>query len=235
MRCIVKPRFAKAQKRLESLLAEAEKMREHVGRSGGKANFPSVDLHQFLMSTLQGLRYLCEKDSHYYQAFENMHARYLETGGVSMDQCVGTLRALLSDIEVGMFGDIVHLVTADVFADVLESADYLLDQGYHLPGIALAGAVLEQALRKIAQEHGVSWTGDSAISKITMALYKAGCLDKVQMGQIEAWGKLRNKVDHGDFKEPGDVAQNDALRMLQGVRDFVQANFAGKLGTNSVA
>jgi len=91
------------------------------------------------------------------------------------------------------------------FGDLLESAIHLLEQHYHLPAIALAGAVLESSLRTLAKSKGVSWKGDSGISKINTALYTASVYDKVVFGEIEAWGKLRNCVDHADFKSPADV------------------------------
>jgi hypothetical protein len=59
------------------------------------------------------------------------------------------------------------------------------------------------------------------ISKINTELYKANVYDKVVYGEVEAWGKLRNKVDHGDFAAPSDVDRRSAERMVEGVRDFV--------------
>ena len=117
--------------------------------------------------------------------------------------------------------DLRQLVTAETFGDVLEGASYLLEEGHHLPAVALAGAVLESSLRALAKARDVTWTGPSSISRINTELYKANVYDKVVHGEIEAWGKLRNKVDHGDFSTPSDIDAVIAKRMLEGVRYFV--------------
>lgn len=126
----------------------------------------------------------------------------------------------------GGFHRVQELVTSDVFDDLVEQAEHLLDRGYHLPAGALAGAVLEDALRKLCAKHGVTWQGDSGVSKLATELYKAGHLTKPQHSQIETWGKLRNQIDHGDFSKPDDVDTQDVRRMVDGVRDFV-AKFLG--------
>jgi hypothetical protein len=82
----------------------------------------------------------------------------------------------------------------------------------------------ERGLQSIEQRDHLAprqWTGSSGISKINTALYSAKIYDKVVYGEIEAWGKLRNLVDHGDFKSSADVGARAAGRMVEGVRDFV--------------
>jgi hypothetical protein len=120
-----------------------------------------------------------------------------------------------------MLADLRQLVTAEAFGDLLEAAAHLLEESHHLPAVAVCGAVLESSLRALALAKQVTWSGNSGISKINTELYKANVYDKVVFAEIEAWGKLRNLVDHGDFAMPQEVDVGAAKRMLDGVRDFV--------------
>jgi hypothetical protein len=137
------------------------------------------------------------------------------------DKFIGVLLAVEDDLRNGMLVNIQEMVTAEVFDDMMDMAGYLLEQGYHLPSVAIAGAVLEDTLRKLCEKSSISWEGDSSISKLNVALYKANIYDKVQFSQVDAWGKLRNKVDHGDFKAASEVDPNDVEQMVSGLRNFV--------------
>ncbi len=128
--------------------------------------------------------------------------------------------AARDDLDAGMPLDMRQLVTAEAFGDLLETATHLMDEQHHLAAVAVAGAVLESSLRALATTQGVGWTGHSSLNKLNTALYSAKIYDKVVFGEVEAWGKLRNKVDHGDFKHPDDVDANAARRLVDGVRDF---------------
>lgn len=92
---------------------------------------------------------------------------------------------------------------------------------FSAPKSAIAGAVLESSLRTLATSKGISWSGNSTISKLNTSLYSAGVYDKVVYGEIEAWGKLRNRVAHGDFETPSQIDFGSAERMIDGVQDFV--------------
>lgn len=164
---------------------------------------------------------------------DSVHAREFEKSlpdgsntAAAFIRCKGVLGAARDDLAGGYVRSVRELVSAEVFDDLIEQAEHLLARGYHLPAGALAGAVLEDALRKLCGKHGVTWQGDSSISKLATELYKADHLTKPRHGQIEAWGKLRNQIDHGDFSNPGDVEKQDVRRMVDGVRDFV-ARFLG--------
>jgi hypothetical protein len=177
---------------------------------------------RFLISSLQTVKNVCGQDSPHLRELEECRKDYLEPmGSLNLDRCRGVLQAARDDLEAGMLLDMRQLVAAETFDDVLESAAYLLEEKHHLPTVALTGAVLESSLRALAKARGVSWPGTSGISKLNTELYKANVYDKIVHGEIEAWAKLRNKVDHGDFATPDDVDIATAARMLDGVRHFV--------------
>jgi hypothetical protein len=146
---------------------------------------------------------------------------YKHTNTIQTDKWLGILHAVADDLRSGMLSNVQELVAAEVFTDLSEMADYLVGQGYQLPAIAVTGAVLEDALRRICQKSGITWDGDSSIAKLNTELYKANVYDKAQHGQVDAWGKLRNKVDHGNFANAEEISINDAKRFINGLRDFV--------------
>lgn len=129
--------------------------------------------------------------------------------------------AARDDFDAGMLLDVRQLVTAEAFGDLLESAAHLVEENHHLPAVAISGAVLESSLRDLANRNNVTWSGHSSITKLNTELYKASTYDKTVFAEVEAWARLRNKVDHGDFATPQDVDAGAARRMVDGVRQFV--------------
>ena len=79
----------------------------------------------------------------------NAQAQTKESQGLTaMGKALGILRgyldALKFDYENGYMQSVIELAHADVFADFLSMAEYLLSQGYKDPSAVIAGSVLEQ-------------------------------------------------------------------------------------------
>lgn len=184
---------------------------------------PRSEMWRFLISSLQTVRSACGQDSPHLRELERCREQFAAKTdpALDLDSCRGALEAARDDLAAGMLDDLRQLVTAEAFGDLVETAAHLLEEAHHLPAIAITGAVLESSLRALASAKNIGWTGTSSITKLNMELYKANVYDKVVFAEIESWGKLRNKVDHGDFENPGEVDQGSAKRMLEGVRDFV--------------
>ena len=92
-------------------------------------------------------------------------------------------------------------------------------------GIAafLAGAALEDALRRLCDANGISYNPQrTSISTLQAALYQPSNQIEVISGsenkQITAWGDTRNKADHGRFSE---ITHSEVLPMIIGVRGFI--------------
>ena len=182
---------------------------------------PAYEQWRFLLSSIQTVGAACGKESPHYREIESCRSFYLTPdGALDLDRCRGVLQAARDDLDAGMLSDMRQLVAAETFGDLLESANHLLEEGHHLPAVALAGAVLESNLRALALEKKVAWNGHSSITKINSELYKSGVYDKVLFAEIEAWARLRNKVDHGDFVTRDEIDTASARRMLDGIRHF---------------
>ena len=92
-------------------------------------------------------------------------------------------------------------------------------------GIAafLAGAALEDALRRLCDARGIAYDPQrTSISTLQAALYQPSkqiaVISVSENKQIPAWGDTRNKADHGRFSE---ITHSEVLSMVIGVRGFI--------------
>lgn len=135
---------------------------------------------------------------------------------------VGRLRALKKDFAEGLLDDLPNQVRAEVSADYLVQAEVLLAEGYYVASAVLAGAVLEDALRKLCDGKGILVTKPSGerkgINAMNDDLGRASVYNAAKADEIRAWAKYRNDCAHGDGAK---VKPEDVGRMIQGVRAFV--------------
>ena len=87
----------------------------------------------------------------------------------------------------------------------------------------LAGAALEDALRRLCGANGVQYDAQrSSVAKLQAALYQPSnqveFISQSENKQITVWGDTRNKADHGKF---GEITQTEVVTMIIGVRAFV--------------
>lgn len=130
---------------------------------------------------------------------------------------VAILKALKADIEAGNFFDQELLITADVFGDILEQADYLLTEGYKDAAAVMTGAVLESTLRTLCEKNQISFAARDTINPLNNNL-KDVVYNRVVHKQIIAWAELRNSAAHGEFTK---YAKDQVVEMVRWVKDFV--------------
>ena len=87
----------------------------------------------------------------------------------------------------------------------------------------LAGAALEDALRRICEARRIAFDpGNASIAKLQQALYQPSrdveVISSSENKHISAWGDTRNKADHGKFTE---ITYAEVLSMVIGVRGFL--------------
>ena len=131
---------------------------------------------------------------------------------------LGVLRALRDDIEGGYLQKVETLVSASVFSDFLGMADHLLDNGYKDPAASLIGAVLEDGLRRICANNGITLKTKEDISSLNQKLAQNHVYNPLQQKQIQVWNDIRNNADHCHF----DQYKSDNVKdMLEGVQKFL--------------
>jgi hypothetical protein len=119
-------------------------------------------------------------------------------------------------------GDILDIAQSQ--AQAAEIAKDPAQRQVHLAISAfLAGASLEDALRRLCDARGIAYDAQrTSISKLQAALFQPSrqieIISSSENKHITAWGDTRNKADHGKFSE---ITYTEALTMVLGVRAFI--------------
>ena len=134
----------------------------------------------------------------------------------------GILQALRADYAADRIRTFQELVHSDLFADLLEAAEYLHGEGWKDAAAVMAGGVLEQHLRELCRKHGVDPAQPSGKPKMLDALNadlaKASAYGKIEQKEVTAWAGLRNAAAHGQY---GDYDANQVGQMITGIREFI--------------
>lgn len=111
------------------------------------------------------------------------------------------LESCLSKFDSKIF-DIQNILRADVFDSELDSARYLLKNGFLRASGAICGVILEKHLNKVCDDHGLKITKkDPSLATYNDAL-KENVYDTLEWRRMQRLGDLRNLCDHNKQKEP---------------------------------
>lgn len=131
--------------------------------------------------------------------------------------CLGIVEAAQSDLKAGLLFDMRAIIEAEVLGDFIDQAETLLAAKYHVPAASLAGAVLEDVLRKLWVRNGLSIPQKTNINSLNTELAKAGEYNALTQKQITAHADVRNSADHGRY---GQFKAQDVEDMIKWVRQF---------------
>ena len=169
-------------------------------------------------------RYTTPDSSHRRLADKYLQATVAPTGGTAPESMLGIVRSLRAEIDGDHLRTFQSLITADLFSDLLVQAEHLVAGSYRRAAAVLAGATLEEHLRKLATANSiptVSGSSPVAASTLNAELKRANVYGKAQHAQIDAWQKVRNEAAHGVSGFEAAHSDNDIERMITGVRDFI--------------
>lgn len=133
---------------------------------------------------------------------------------------IGSLRALRRDYDEGYLSTVQGLIRSELFADFLEMAEHLLEQGYKDPAAVLVGGVLEEHLRALCSARSIATSLSGRPKKadaMNAELAAAEAYNKLDQKSVTAWLDLRNKAAHAQYSE---YALEHVTTMLLGVREF---------------
>lgn len=134
---------------------------------------------------------------------------------------IGALKALRADYQAGFLTKIEIMIRGELFADFMEMANYLLENGYKDPAAVIIGSVLEEQLRILSSRSNLPITQNNKPIKaesLNMELTKAGITSMLDQKSITAWLDLRNNAAHGHY----DKYTLDQVKLMsQGVQDFI--------------
>ena len=117
-------------------------------------------------------------------------------------------------------------IRREVFFDFLDIATRFLDQVEYRPGATfagiLAGATLEEYVRKLADANGIVTTNARGepvkAAPLNAELRVKGVYDLSEELQVRAWIELRNKTARASRDE---FTADEIRLMIQGLRDFM--------------
>lgn len=209
------------QSKFQLLLKEGEAiLRGHGWPSDDNYRHPDqVDYVRFRTEALNLVRRVCGPDSdHYLELRRLADDKNSAFNSYYFRDCFAVLQAASRDMEHGLLADVRVLVAAEVLDDFIEQAEYLLRGGYHVASASLAGAVLEDTLRKLAEKHGLVVPERTKLDSLNADLAKSGAYNKLVQKSITAYSDIRNNADHGHFEQ---FKKEDVEAMVNWVRRFV--------------
>jgi hypothetical protein len=117
------------------------------------------------------------------------------------------------------------LISAEIFSDFMEMANYLMSENYKDPAAVIAGSVLEEHLRQLCYKHRIEVEHDFNGKKVPKKadglnsdLARATIYSKLDQKQVTAWLDLRNKAAHGKYSE---YSKDQVSLMIQGIMNFM--------------
>jgi len=204
----------------QKLIKEGENILNKCGYSEDK----------FLYSHPSGLEY-----NKWYSSAKNLIEKACGTQGIHEKQiekiytinkgnsyympgCLGVLKSAYEDFNSGLLEDTKAMITAEVFVDFIEQAEYLLGEGYKLPAAVLMRGVLEDSLRTLCnKEAKISLPDKPKLEWMNTELLKAGIYNKNVQKQVTAWAGIGNSAAHMKIKEFSDT---DVKNMISGIINF---------------
>lgn len=111
---------------------------------------------------------------------------------------------------------------AEVFSDFLEEADVLQRAGHEDAAAVIAGSVLEEHLRKLANKAGVPAEKPDGSAKkaatLNSELTAAETYNQIQQKAVTALLGIRNRAAHGKY---GEYTHEQVSGMIRDVREFL--------------
>ena len=211
----------KIEARYQELFREGKAIiRRHKDKEGRWLSWPSDEVFSEWCTSVKNLiEKACGKDSSHYRQIEDLYDnRNIKVGLRDIFlPCMGIIRAAHKDLKAGLLEDTKALITAEVFSDFVEQAEYLLEEGYSLPSAVLVRAVLEDGLRTLCKKNGILLPDRPKLDWMNTELTKAGVYNKNMQKQVTAWAGIGNSAAHGKTDEFTDI---DVKNMINGVISF---------------
>jgi hypothetical protein len=197
--------------RLAALIAKGEVM-PMTPMASGDPSPKGAPLAEWCSQSLATVRGVLGSSDPRCRPFESHPGGYGERRH-QYDTGMGVLRGLREDVAHGHLDSLAAEVAAEVFSDFMDMADHLFDEGLHHPAAYLAGAVLEEHLRRLVA--GSGGKPANQLGKLNDQCISAKVYSVSEGGIVKQWARLRNDADHGQFEkvEAGPVSD-----MLRGVR-----------------
>ena len=210
--------------RIDQLIQKADEVIQTEGSDDfSVGSYVNEELfHVFRSASLSFLSMTFGKDHIHYVEFDSQ-VKHPEPHCAQIGR--GILSAAREELAGGWLTTTKGLISAEIFSDLLEMAQHLLDEGYKDPAAVMVGSVLEEHLRQLCQKHSIP----TEITKqgrphpkkadaLNADLVKKEVYNKLDQKQVTAWLDLRNKAAHGKYQ---DYTKEQVSLMLQSLSNFM--------------
>ena len=140
----------------------------------------------------------------------------------------GVLESAKREFEFGLLNHPRILATADSMENLLEQAEYLLNQEYKDAACVIIGGTLESTLKSMLTNKypTISFESKKGLAHLNQKLYsEASAYDKATWRLIDSYGDLRNYSAHGDYTK---YNKQQVKEFLDFTRRFISNWFAVK-------
>jgi hypothetical protein len=155
--------------------------------------------------------------------------RQLNANSYGIEHILGILIGLQDDYKKGLLSDVTNMIEANIAADYMGQAEHLLGEGIqgqfdHVPAAVLAGAVLEDSLRRLCgrQMPPIPTIKSNGLDKMLNALIddlkSANVYNELIAKQLRGWADIRNAAAHGRFE---DFKREHVESMIKGIEVFL--------------
>jgi hypothetical protein len=131
---------------------------------------------------------------------------------------VGTAEGRLDSV----LSDISRTLHAEILDNELDAARNLLAASHLRSAGVVAGVVLEGHLKKLIQDHAVTFRKKAMLSNMNDALKEAGVYDAAQWRQIQYLTDIRNLCGHKNERDP---SREEVDSLISGVAKITKTLF----------
>jgi HEPN domain-containing protein len=210
--------------RLQILIQKADQViATNKPNPPGVIGFPTLSSELFSEWQAQSISYLINLLGEHHTYVEKFKEKVKREYQGNVKAGKGILKAVLEDIQGGYLRKIETLVSADIFTDFIEMAEHLINQGYKDVSASLAGAVLEDGLRKICANNGIKFKSTEDISSLNQKLADASVYNRLTQKKVQVWNDIRNNADHGHFE---GYTKDDVEEMIKAIKDFLEKYYS---------
>lgn len=136
---------------------------------------------------------------------------------VNAKSIYGVIQSLQETINNGYLVSVEDLIYAEAFSNLLEQAEYLLEQKFFLASAVLSRAVLEEKLRSICDREKIVFKKQRpTLVDYNQELYKSKFYSKVENKNIDYLTSIGNNAAHNK-----DFIETDSVKLLEGVKNIL--------------
>ena len=194
-----------------------------IRRRSGLDYIDSSKVNGFKAAALSFIEKVYGKSHSYYESFDTS-VKVINPSGTKSG--LEILSSIGQEIEGDWLVTVKGLVASELFADFLEMADHLLQQGYKDPAAVIIGSVLEEHLRQLCSANSIpiKIKNNKGIlipkkaDRLNSDLAKENVYSKLDQKAVTMWLDLRNKAAHGEYDE---YTSEQVTNMYSGITEFM--------------